>query len=112
VYLCEISEYDELVAYKEYSRRAKSYESLLEEFRLVHELDHENIVKYLYLQPPDINREFGIVMEYMAGGSLQTYVQENFHNITFEEKIYLAKQILLGLAYLHENNIIHGDMKV
>jgi len=64
---------------------------LKREFGLVSELNHENIIKYLCLRPPDILKKFGIIMEYMAGGSLQQQIEDNFDNMTVADKIKYAK---------------------
>ncbi len=49
-----------------------------------------------------------MVMEFCAGGSLDKYV----HNYeTFDQVDRLAIQCLLGLKALHENGVIHRDLK-
>jgi serine/threonine-protein kinase 24/25/MST4 len=55
--------------------------------------------------------EFGFIMEYLEGGSLDTYIEESFAGITYEQKLSILRQILLGLETLHQNKIIHRDLK-
>jgi len=121
VYLCQIPEFDELVALKQFdlvrnNRNTCTYDSLVREFEMLRHLDHENIIQYYSLYRPKKNHvgnciEFGFIMEYMAGGSLENYIEENYDNITWEQKIGFLKQILKGLNYLHEHKIIHRDLK-
>ncbi|KAJ7285793.1 ste11-like protein [Mycena rebaudengoi] len=71
-------------------------------------LDTENIVQYLYSSLED---EFlNIFLEYVPGGSV-TALLRNYG--AFEEPLVknFVRQILEGLSYLHERNIIHRDIK-
>ena len=54
---------------------------------------------------------FGIVMEYMAGGTLEDYIAKNSETISEENKSKIIYQILSGLYYLHKINIVHCDIK-
>ncbi|XWS67448.1 hypothetical protein CRYUN_Cryun04dG0007300 [Craigia yunnanensis] len=57
------------------------------------------------------DRKISIFMEYMAGGSLSD-VAEKFGGALDEEVIRLyTQQILCSLKYLHENGIVHCDLK-
>ena len=80
-----------MVAFKEYTSKTKVFQELEREFSIVNGLDHPNIIKYFFLKSPKKEDEFGICMEYMEGGSLYKYVHDNYQNITFEEKLELAR---------------------
>ena len=123
VFLCQIKEFEDIVALKQYElvkdkqNSFQSYESLKKEFNMLRQLNHDNIIKYLSLYKPRKMAysnciEFGIIMEYLSGGSLETYIDEKFMEISFKGKKSLMKQILLGIDYLHQNGIIHRDLKV
>jgi len=122
VFLCQIKEFEDIVALKQYElvkdkqNSFQSYESLKKEFNMLRQLNHDNIIKYLSLYKPRKMAysnciEFGIIMEYLSGGSLETYLDEKFDDISFKNKKSLMKQILLGIDYLHQNGIIHRDLK-
>ncbi|CCM02382.1 uncharacterized protein FIBRA_04477 [Fibroporia radiculosa] len=89
--------------------RKKSMLSALErEIELLQELQHENIVQYLSSCMDDDH--LNIFLEYVPGGSVTT-VLRNYG--AFEEPLVRnwVRQILLGLNYLHERDIIHRDIK-
>lgn len=69
---------------------------------------HPNIIQMLgYTEP------MAIVLEYMAGGTLQTHIQRQNYQWSREEFFSFGKQILLALLYLHHlpNPIVHMDVK-
>jgi len=120
VYLCRIREFEDDVALKQYDfhksqKQGINYETLKEEFHMLRQLDHENVIRYLCLYRPKRktlnNRDFGVIMEYMSGGSLEDYIKNDYEHINFDNKKSLMRQILSGLDYLHQNNIIHRDLK-
>ncbi|KAJ7709866.1 hypothetical protein B0H17DRAFT_915161 [Mycena rosella] len=89
--------------------RKKSMLSALErEIELLKDLQHENIVQYLYSSLDD--EYLNIFLEYVPGGSV-TALLRNYG--AFEEPLVknFVRQILEGLNYLHERDIIHRDIK-
>ncbi|KAF2399775.1 hypothetical protein EJ06DRAFT_556891 [Trichodelitschia bisporula] len=71
-------------------------------------LDHPNIVSYLGCE----RREFSIsiFLEYISGGSIGSCLRKHGK---FDEPIVssLTRQTLSGLAYLHNEGILHRDLK-
>ncbi|KZV90232.1 Pkinase-domain-containing protein [Exidia glandulosa HHB12029] len=89
--------------------RKKSMLTALErEIDLLKDLQHENIVQYLDSSMDD--QYLNIFLEYVPGGSVAALLN-NYG--AFEEALVrnFVRQILQGLNYLHEREIIHRDIK-
>ncbi|CAE6459585.1 unnamed protein product [Rhizoctonia solani] len=89
--------------------RKKSMLTALErEIELLKQLQHENIVQYL--DSSIDTHHLNIFLEYVPGGSVATLLR-NYG--AFEEPLARnwVRQILQGLNYLHEREIIHRDIK-
>lgn len=73
----------------------------------IKQIKHENIINYIALNDSE---NVDIVMEYVPGGSLK-FILNNF--VKFKEKLVRSytKQILEGLKILHEQSVVHGDIK-
>lgn len=71
------------------------------------ELDHPNIVN---IYDVGEGSQPYIVMEYIDGMDLKEYIRKN-HPIPYHRIIEIMSQILDGIAYAHENNVIHRDIK-
>jgi len=73
-------------------------------------LNHPNIVKYYSFDISEDNKQVEIVLEYAKQGSLKTYLEKHGPLTELEASANTA-QILEGLRYLHEQNIVHRDLK-
>ncbi|KAF0557928.1 kinase-like protein [Gigaspora margarita] len=81
----------------------------LQTFEMVQKLCyHPNIIEYYAItsDPPCI----GIVMQFAEGGDLRHYLKKKFSNLRPTDKLRIAKEIVLGIEFLHNNNIIHADL--
>ena len=98
----------ELVAFKELDRKRFSTKLFLREFSFMTTLQHPNIVSCRGLEYSPTGRY--MVMDYCQGGSLRE-LMESEKKLDSLQCLKLITDILLGLEYAHDRNIIHCDLK-
>jgi serine/threonine protein kinase len=86
----------------EYVRKVKS------EYSIAKSLNHPNIVKTVRLCTHA--GRWNHVMEYCQYGELYSLVERRY--LQQEDKLCFFKQVLRGVAYLHDNGIAHRDIKL
>ncbi|OCT76856.1 hypothetical protein XELAEV_18032059mg [Xenopus laevis] len=52
-----------------------------------------------------------IAMEFCSGGSVADLIETNYYSLGEHWIAYICKEVLQGLAYLQEMNVIHHDLK-
>ena len=83
-------------------------ESLQREINLMKELCHENIVQYYGAEVTGTT--LNIFLEYVPGGSVSSLLRR-YGRLSEDVVRHYTTQILKGLKYLHENRIVHRDIK-
>ncbi|KLO92618.1 Uncharacterized protein Y057_12378 [Fusarium fujikuroi] len=90
------------------TRKKGMIEALKREISLLRDLRHPNIVQYLGCSSSA--DYLNIFLEYVPGGSVQTIL--NSYGALPEPLVRsFVRQILTGLSYLHNRDIIHRDIK-
>ncbi|XP_034475228.1 mitogen-activated protein kinase kinase kinase 7-like [Drosophila innubila] len=101
------------IAVKMIKQPLDSDQNLKREIIILSCLKHPNIVT-LYGISKDHENKFHILLEYAECGSLNYFLHSKKHEndqISYTGKLNWMLQCAKGVAYLHEKNIIHRDLK-
>eukprot|EP00281_Chroomonas_sp_CCMP1168_P029703 CAMPEP_0206251608 /NCGR_PEP_ID=MMETSP0047_2-20121206/22121_1 /ASSEMBLY_ACC=CAM_ASM_000192 /TAXON_ID=195065 /ORGANISM="Chroomonas mesostigmatica_cf, Strain CCMP1168" /LENGTH=327 /DNA_ID=CAMNT_0053677585 /DNA_START=33 /DNA_END=1013 /DNA_ORIENTATION=+ len=83
-------------------------DKIMHEINLLNHLDHSNIVKYVdNIKTKD---HLNIVLEFVENGSLANTVKK-FGSLPESLIAVYIEQVLQGLSFLHEQGVIHRDIK-
>ncbi|KAF0350254.1 kinase-like protein [Gigaspora margarita] len=78
--------------------------------KLLRKVDcHPNIISF-YGITRDYNGSFNMVYQYANEGNLREYLKKNFTILQWANKLHIAREISLGLLFLHDNDIIHENL--
>ncbi|KAJ5273632.1 hypothetical protein N7478_008757 [Penicillium angulare] len=113
VYKLATKQHGTIYAAKELDKRRFMKNGILDqkvdnEMKIMRDLKHPNIVQYVDHHEHD--RWIYIIMEYVPGGELSTYLQSP-GRIPEDSVQTIARQILRALNYLHKRRITHRDIK-
>ena len=112
VYLAEDKKIGRLVAikqlYKSFVKDPDIHERFMQEARIGSQLDHPNIINVFTLEEDE--RSSCIIMEYLGGGSLHSYMAKN-KRVDIESALQIFRGIMSGLDAAHHVMAIHRDIK-
>ncbi|CAL9084049.1 unnamed protein product, partial [Musa textilis] len=76
---------------------------------IMRKIRHKNVVQFLgaCTKPPSLC----IVTEFMSGGSVYDSLHKHKGTFKLPDLIRVATDVSKGMNYLHQNNIIHRDLK-
>ncbi|XP_064844465.1 myosin light chain kinase, smooth muscle-like isoform X2 [Oncorhynchus masou masou] len=90
-------------------RRVKEREAARKEMELMNFLHHPKLVQCLGAY--DLKPEMVMVMEFIAGGELFERIVDDSFVHTEPASVHYMQQIVEGIGYMHQQNIIHLDLK-
>jgi serine/threonine protein kinase len=97
-----------LMAVKKFKMEGAIMQDIRTEVELMRSLKHTNIVRYLGAQ---MDKEYlHIFQEWVPGGSVSCLLSK-FGSFSIEVIQSYISQTLIGLSYLHDNDIMHRDIK-
>ncbi|KAM7256077.1 hypothetical protein ACFE04_011818 [Oxalis oulophora] len=80
-----------------------------QEVYIMRKVRHKNVVQFIgaCTKPPSLC----IVTEFMSGGSVYDYLHKQKGTFKLPSLLKVAIDVSKGMNYLHQNNIIHRDLK-
>ncbi|XP_062224286.1 serine/threonine-protein kinase STY46-like [Phragmites australis] len=88
---------------------ADMYRDFAQEVYIMRKVRHRNVVQFIgaCTRQPNLY----IVTDFMSGGSVYDYLHKKNNAFKLPEIMRVATDISKGMNYLHQNNIIHRDLK-
>ncbi|RGB27424.1 kinase-like domain-containing protein [Rhizophagus diaphanus] len=86
---------------------------IVRELKIQRQVDfHDNIIRYYGITKleSENHNNYGLVMEYADGGTLRSYLKENFNKLTWDDKYNMAYQLSYAVSCLHNERIVHRDL--
>ena len=83
--------------------------SIKQEINIMRRQDHPNVLRLIWSTKKE-GRYF-LVMEYCPNGNLLSFIRNHKKELNPKRTQNIARQIALGIKYLHDNDIVHRDIK-
>lgn len=113
VHLVKQRRTNELFALKEIRRKKKGSSAnsmyIRNEIEIMKRCSHVNVVRLFEVIDDPRSNNLYLVIEYMEKGDLMAIIKETC--VSYQDTRDILLQLISGLKYLHDNNIIHGDIK-
>ena len=93
-----------------YENLSKIKNTIKREFTVMKKLDHPNIIKLHEVFFDSENKNVYLVLDYYEKGDLFNFLKGKPLKEKYAKKY--MRQLASGLQYLHENSIIHRDLKL
>lgn len=88
--------------------KLKQVDHILSEISILNIIDHPFLVKIVGISQNE--RYLYIIMEYVQGGELFTYLR-TVQSLKNEDSVFYAGQVVLMFEYLHSKNVVYRDLK-
>ncbi|EIN08812.1 kinase-like protein [Punctularia strigosozonata HHB-11173 SS5] len=85
------------------------HQALGHEAAIWRQLQHSHVLPFLGIDAHTFAPHYALVSPWMKHGNLVEYIKSNAATSTVINR--LLKQAVEGLAYLHEQGIVHGDLR-
>ena len=84
--------------------------NIVNEIQMLSVHRHDNIIHYFHCERNDEKEELHVFMEYSAGGTLQQFVWD-YSFLDRNTAACCLFDVLCAVSYLHEESVIHRDIK-
>uniref|UniRef100_A0A8C4QYK3 Myosin light chain kinase 2 n=1 Tax=Eptatretus burgeri TaxID=7764 RepID=A0A8C4QYK3_EPTBU len=91
------------------ARGSKEKDMVRNEINIMNQLNHTNLIR-LY-DAYESNNDITLIMEYLEGGELFDRIVNESERLTELECMIFVQQICEGVQYIHQNYILHLDLK-
>jgi hypothetical protein len=101
--------YDRMLAIKIQPNTGDTRNDCWEEQSVVRYCNHPNIAQFYHMY--EVRDELWLVGELVDGGTLKSLSYMPELQLKENEIAYIAREMLVGIHYLHTNHILHRDLK-
>jgi len=92
-------------------KKVSNTRDLEREAKTLKQLTHPNIVLFIGFGVTDDGSKY-MLFEYVSGGSLLTYIQQNQNKLSPKDLLSMAIGAARGMVYLERKHIVHRDLAI